>query len=131
MNGFERCKVGLKVRIYMAKNEEHIAALHQKMRKLRRKRDLQGLYAGGAVCTSLAIILIALVRTMSGTVSGSEMILYTASSLLDESAGGYVVTALAAFSLGVVVSVAARKYVRHQASRKDQTDKDQQRAEKK
>lgn len=110
----------------MKTNEERTAALHKKMRKLRRKKDLQGLYFAGGICTMLTVILTVLVRTLSLPVSGSTASMYTASSLLDESAGGYVLTALCAFTLGVTVTAAARYYLKQKKEHEKHPDSDKQ-----
>ena len=86
--------------------EERIALLHRRARTIKRKRIAGQLIGCGsaAVCV-FAFLMGALARTgvrLSGTMSGD----YTASSMLSENAGAYVLVAVAAFMVGVAVTVA-------------------------
>ena len=95
--------------LFLKTSKERVAILHQKMRRLQRKREKRALYAAGGICSLLTVFLITLIRSLSFPAAGTSEILYTGSSLLDDGAGGYVLTALIAFMAGVVITVIIKK----------------------
>lgn len=90
--------------------EERLALLHRRADLLEKKKELTLLKALGGASGSLAVCLLALFALFGQ--SGHDIALsgYAATSLLSENAGGYVLAALIAFALGVVVTVALIKH---------------------
>ena len=88
----------------MRSTQERIARLHARAKELERARDKRRLYLLGGASSALLIALVSLVSWFSGRVTG-RVEGFTASSLLGESAGGYVLTAVVAFMIGTVVTV--------------------------
>ena len=93
----------------MRSETERIDELHKRVRKLRRQRDKRGLVISGGVSVLLAVFLIAvMLRTdrVYQSITGSGLV---GSSLLSESAGGYVLAAVVAFFIGVIVTAVIYK----------------------
>ncbi len=88
----------------MRDSKELVASLHLRMERKRQKRDKLLTSVIGTVCTALAICLAVLVFGGSLHPVGTAGV-YSGASILFENAGGYVLTALLAFMLGVVVTV--------------------------
>ena len=85
-------------------SEEMVSSLHMRMKILRRKQEQRTTAALGGVCGLLAAGL-ALVLAGHGVYTGTADCLYTGSAMLFEGAGGYVLTAVIAFMVGVVITV--------------------------
>lgn len=95
----------------MRSNEERIRLMHQRAAGLQRKKDRGRLITAGAISTALFSVLFSLtiyLQGLTGYMDGQ----FTASSLLAESAGGYVLTAVVFFMLGVLISAAIIRYRR-------------------
>ncbi len=93
----------------MRSETERIDELHKRVRKLRRQRDKRGLVISGGVSVLLAVFLVAvMLRTdrVYQSITGSGL---AGSSLLSESAGGYVLAAVIAFFIGVIVTAVIYK----------------------
>ena len=89
----------------MKSETERIDELHKRVRKLRRQQDRRGLVLSGGASALLAVILIAvMLRTdrVYQSITGSSL---AGASLLSESAGGYVLAAVIAFFVGVILTV--------------------------
>ena len=89
--------------------EERLALMHKRAREIEQKRIGTRLAASGGMFAALAFALFALVGIYSSpsVVAGGDA--FTASSLLGDGAGGYVLAALAAFAAGIAVTLIARR----------------------
>lgn len=88
----------------MRTDEERVQFLHRRAKELKRKRDRDRLAVFGSLSASLMVLLVALIRGLSGTlrpIVGGEL---AGASMLSEGAGGYVLAAVAAFTAGVLVT---------------------------
>ena len=103
----------------MKSNEERISLVHRRAVELRKARDKKIITANGCLCT---ILLLAVVSAVGAFATGYPMAdnpkVFTASSLLASSAGGYVFTAVIAFMVGVIITVGIRKYLEKQRREK-------------
>ncbi len=84
--------------------QERVAAMHQRARQLRCRRANAALAQLGALCVVLLIGLTTLALDMGRPHTGVSPGQYMGSTMLFESAGGYVLVALAAFAVGVIVT---------------------------
>ena len=82
--------------------------MHRRAGELQRKRDLSILHLWGSVST--ALLLSAAFPAGHGLTDSTS----TASSLLSDSVGGYVLIGVLAFMLGVVVTVVLKKRIHKQ-----------------
>ena len=89
--------------------EERLALLHRRAELLEKKKELALVRLLGGVSGSLAVCLLALFTLFGQGGHGIASSGYAATSLLSENAGGYVLAALIAFALGVVVTVMLHK----------------------
>ena len=95
----------------MKSSEITIRRVHQRAAELQREREKRSLQLSGGISALLCIVLFAAagqldlhaVVSLSGSFAGS--------SLLSESAGGYVLVGVAAFMSGVILTVIIRKYL--------------------
>ena len=101
----------------MGTEQERLARMHRRAGELQRKRDLSILHLWGSVSTALFLCLLMLSAAFPAG-HGLTDSTSTASSLLSDSVGGYVLIGVLAFMLGVVITVALlrRRF-------KDQNDK--------
>lgn len=90
--------------------EERLALLHRRANLLEKKKELTLLKALGGASGGLAVCLLALFTLFGQGGHGIASSGYAATSLLSEHAGGYVLAALIAFALGVVVTVLIMRY---------------------
>ncbi len=103
----------------MRTSEERIALLYERARALRRREDEKRLIlTGGASGTLLAVLLAVMLHLdlRSGGMAGNQ---FTGASLLGESAGGYVLVAVIAFVVAVVITVLCLRSRVRQAERRD------------
>lgn len=103
--------------------EERLALLHRRADLLEKKKELALLKALGGVSGSLAVCLLALFTLFGQGGHGIASSGYAATSLLSEHAGGYVLAALIAFALGVVVTVALIRHGKKETG-KDNMNRD-------
>ena len=90
--------------------EERITRMHERARQFKKKRDQMMLSALGSVSAMLGIALMLVTAYYSGwSQLGSDRQL-KGSLLLGQSVGGYVLVAVLAFFVGVVVAVMIRRY---------------------
>ena len=90
--------------------EERVRSLHKKIRNRYRHKEYRktGILGITCFCMSAGLFLMILNGTCrSGTAAG----MYTASSILFDDVGGYVLTAVIAFMIGVVITVIIRKHL--------------------
>ena len=100
----------------MRTEQERLSLMHEKAAMYRKKRDRAELRAWGGAAAGLSLCLLALSASVLGPGHGISAETETASSLLKESAGGYVLTAVVAFMLGV--SIMAFKFYRNSKGKK-------------
>ncbi|MBO4627425.1 MAG: hypothetical protein J5645_05580 [Lachnospiraceae bacterium] len=96
--------------------DERIALLNHKVYELQRKRERRLLAVSGAACLALFAALLVVVKKLAVNVTEGAGELFTGSSLLGDSAGGYVLVAVVAFMLGVVIAVTIKRYRAKQAN---------------
>ena len=84
-------------------SEERMEALHARMAALREKRERRRTTALGVGSAGLAVCLAALI--FGGSHPGGTTGPYSGAAMLFEDAGGYVLAAVLAFMLGVIVTV--------------------------
>lgn len=90
--------------------EERLEILHNRADQLIKKRETAWRRGLGGASGALAICLVALISVYEEgghRITGSG---YAGTSLLSESAGGYVIIAVIAFAVGVAVTAALIKY---------------------
>ena len=93
--------------------EERVRLLHHRAYELQKNRLRMQLTAWSAVSCCLGLCLFVMMLFAGGmnplTAEGS----YAGASLLSDSAGGYVLVAVAAFMAGVIITAAIKYYRRH------------------
>ena len=89
--------------------QERVENLHMKMKVLSRRRQQRQNAILGGICGALAVCLVVLIGG-TGAV-GKEAGMYTASAMLFGNAGGYVLTGIIAFMIGVVITVIIRRHL--------------------
>ena len=88
----------------MRTDDERIEELHRRTEKLKKKRERRILAVSGSVSCLLAVLLIAVMLKTDRvyqSIAGSG---FAGSSLLSDSAGGYVLAAVIAFFAGVILT---------------------------
>lgn len=101
---------------------ERVAALHLRMAALRERRERRKTAALGAGCAWLAACLLALIFGGSHPVGTAGA--YTGATMLFENAGGYVLAAVLAFMLGVIITVLCIRYRKKHESGQDAEEKE-------
>ena len=102
--------------------EERVTALHLRMTALRQRKERRKTGALGAGCAGLTACLMTLIfseRQMGGT-AGT----YTGAAMLFEDAGGYVLSAVLAFMLGVIITVLCFRIRTKRESGRDDEEKE-------
>ena len=105
MKIFERKRTGS-----MKTADERITMLHKRAAELERQKRKIQMAVWGSVSACLSCFLFIMVwqaGSMSCPVTSSP---YMGSSMLGENVGAYVLVAVAAFIVGVVITVILRKY---------------------
>ena len=102
--------------------QERVAALHLRMAALRKRRERRKTVALGAGCAGLTVCLAALIfgRSHAGGTAGA----YTGAAMLFEDAGGYVLSAVLAFMLGVIITVLCFRIRTKRESGRDDEEKE-------
>ena len=85
--------------------EERVQELHNKMDLRRRMKERVRTWAAGVCSLALFAGLLVMIGSTGLSHQGMTAGLYSGATLLFESAGGYVLTALIAFMAGVVITV--------------------------
>ena len=93
----------------MRTSEERVTSLHMRMRALKEKQERRKTAALGAGCGVLAVCLMLLIANLGKSDSGGTPSLYSGATMMFENIGGYVLVAVMAFMLGVVIAVALMK----------------------
>jgi len=104
----------------MKAEQELLVRMHRRAGALRRRRDRSLLRVWGGVSMGLLFSLLSLAAAFSGGHGLAGNGIY-GSSLLSDSAGGYVLTGVLAFMLGVGVSVLCFRHRRKTEEQKDVT----------
>ena len=100
--------------------DERVQILHARMDALRRTRERRRTAALSAAGVVLGVCLILLIFS-GGAVSSSPLLVpYSGSTMLLENAGGYVLVAMIAFFLGVIVTTAIRRHLGADAPGRDE-----------
>ncbi len=94
----------------MKSTNERISLMHERAKELKRKKDRAVMIVYSAACIVLFCGLIGLIRYYNGQSAGVTGDMYTASSLIAENVGGYVLVAVFAFSVGVIFTVLCVKW---------------------
>ena len=101
---------------------ERVTALHLRMAALRERRERRKTGALGAGCAGLTVCLAALI--FGGSHAGGTAGAYTGAAMLFENAGGYVLAAVLAFMLGVIITVLCIRYRKKHESGQDDEGKE-------
>ena len=101
----------------MSKTEERLARLHARAREIEKTRNRRFMYLYGALSAVIFCALVGLV-TGAGGVLSFDGITYSGASMLSDSVGGYVLTAVVAFAVGVVVTMVVRSRVERRHNRR-------------
>ena len=89
--------------------EERIAELHRRVRERNRMRERYLTNALGTVACALFLSVLVMISE-EGTHTGALAGIYSGSTLLFGSAGAYVLTAVVAFMLGVVITALIKHF---------------------
>ena len=100
--------------------EALILAVHARAAALRRRR----IASAGAASGALAIALAAMIGKLGGLTHRPATEGYAGASMLSEDAGGYVLAAVLAFMLGVIVTVLCIRYRTKRESGRDDEGKE-------
>ncbi len=95
----------------MRSAEERTMMVMERVRALKRRRRRQENVGLSALSVFLVLALVTLLGQLGGGGAGMLSEGMAASSMLAESAGGYVLTAVAAFMAGVIITVVLRNRV--------------------
>ncbi len=93
----------------MRTTEERIRFLHERAANLRRQREKRLIKTLGGLSACLCVCLTVCVVRLTGMAHSAGADGFTGSSLLSESAGGYVLVAVVSFALAVLVTVLCLK----------------------
>ena len=96
--------------ILMRNTEENLSRMHARAAELRRKSNRTRTGIAGAVSGALAICLVFVMHQIQSVGHGIIGGQTTGSSLLSDSAGGYVLVAVVAFAAGVAITALIYKY---------------------
>ena len=96
----------------MRTQEERIRQLHIRAYELQRQVDGKKTAGLGGLCTGLFALLVTCMIHVNDVYQNTAHTGLQGSSLLSESAGGYVLTAVIFFMLGVIISVTLIRYRR-------------------
>ncbi len=94
----------------MRNTEERIERLHKRAKQLEARRERRFTALAVSFCLILFASLLGIIRQVAGQITDVTVNSYAGASLLSSEAGGYVLVAVIAFMLGVVVTVLVRKH---------------------
>ena len=92
--------------------EKRLYLLHQRAWKLNKKKNKRTLIFSAIQSTLLLCLLIVLTISFGSLPEGMYATQYVGASMLDESAGGYVLVAVIAFSVGVIITTVIQRYLK-------------------
>lgn len=90
--------------------EERLAKMHSRAAELKRRREKREIRSLGVISCGLLFGLVTLIFSVQYPQHGIAAGQHTGASLLSDSVGGYVLVAVLAFTLGVVVTAIIRWY---------------------
>ena len=90
--------------------DERLLLLHQRVALLQKKKEQFALRMLGGASGALTLCLVFLLSGFGRGVHGLAESGYAATSMLSESAGGYVLVAIVAFAAGIVITLLAKWY---------------------
>ena len=105
----------------MRSAEERVNALHKRMKEMEQARERRKTVLMGTGCGVLTLALLVMIFADSQT-SGTTAA-YSGAMMLFEGAGGYVLAAVAAFMIGVIITVTVLATRRKQEARKAAEEK--------
>ena len=88
--------------------EEQMSEIRRKSSLYREKKQIRRLSLLAAGMGAMLMMVLMLAPGVSGTVGESSSVL--GATILGPEAGGYVITALLSFALGVIVTIITQKY---------------------
>ncbi len=102
-------------------SDELVASLHRHMEQRRQRREKRRTAVIGSACGELTLFLAVIIFGGRAHICNTAET-YSGATLLFENAGPYVLTALVAFMLGVVITVLLRQHREKENSRPDQKE---------
>ena len=96
----------------MKSNEERIELMHKKAKKLQYERNRRLMIGSAIVGVMLFAVLIVSSVVFNVQIEGTAETTFAASSLFSYSLGGYVMVAVIAFMIGVVITVIIKKHTK-------------------
>ncbi len=96
----------------MKSNEERIELMHKKAKKLQYERNRRLMIGSAIVGVMLFAVLIVSSVVFNVQIEGTAETTFAASSLFSYSLGGYVMVAVIAFMIGVVITVILKKHTK-------------------
>lgn len=105
----------------MRDTEERLVRMHQRAAAIKRQEDMSRLKVLGSLSGVLLVCLVIALQQLQNMHHEIMIDQSTGSSLLEDSVGGYVLTAIIAFFAGVIITVVIHKY-RRWSERKDKTE---------
>lgn len=94
----------------MRTQEERLSMLHKRAGEIRRQRDRRQLMGWGGISACLSFLLVVCVLSAEKMFHNAANTELSGSSLLGESAGGYVLAAVIAFFAGVIITALIFRY---------------------
>ena len=96
----------------MKSNEERIELMHKKAKKLQYERNRRLMIGSAIVGVMLFAVLIVSSVVFNVQIEGTAETTFAASSLFSYSLWGYVMVAVIAFMIGVVITVIIKKHTK-------------------
>ena len=97
----------------MRSTEDRLLMMHARAEEIKRRREQTGMRIvkalSGGLTVCLVFVMYKVMETHHALISGQG----AGSSLLSESAGGYVLVAVAAFFIGAIITALAIHYRKH------------------
>ena len=93
----------------MRTTEERIEQLHRRAHEIKRESDKRAVRGWGGVSAALFVVLLVVTANLTGGMELADGSGLTGSSLLGESAGGYVLAAVIAFFVGAIITAVIYK----------------------
>ena len=93
----------------MKSNEERIELMHEKAKKLQYEKNRRLTVGSIIVGALLFAVLVAASLGLGVQIAGTSETTFAASSLFPSTIGGYVMVAVMAFMMGVVITVILKK----------------------
>ena len=94
----------------MRTTEERIELMHIRAKEMKRDVSRRRLAGFGSASALLLVVLFAVMWQMNGFAVSISNDPFTGSSLLSENAGGYVLAAVIAFFIGVIITALIFRY---------------------